>query len=98
MSSKIEEIQNTPIRKSFVEREPIIKDRFKKARDEGKTVISKDIQKSIVSDHIFKLFEDTSDEFEKSRISNAIVQFESAGYLDEYIQKQISEKYNIEIL
>jgi len=99
LSEKIEQIENTPIKKSFTNNGPLsFKDRFEKAQSNGKTVVSKDLQKSVVSNHIFKLYEETNDEFQKSQYGEAIAQFESAGYLNPEIQKTIGEKYNLEII
>ncbi len=99
LSEKIEQIENEPIKKSFTNNGPLnFKDRFEKAQSEGKTVVSKDLQKSVVSNHIFKLYEETNDEFQKSQYGEAIAQFESAGYLNPEIQKTIGEKYNLEII
>lgn len=99
LSEKIEQIENEPIKKSFTNNGPLsFKDRFEKAQSNGKTVVSKDLQKSVVSNHIFKLYEETNDEFQKSQYGEAIAQFESAGYLNPEIQKTIGEKYNLEII
>lgn len=99
LSEKIEQIENEPIKKSFTNNGPLsFKDRFEKAQSNGKTVVSKDLQKSVVSNHIFKLYEETNDEFQKSQYGEAVAQFESAGYLNPEIQKTIGEKYNLEII
>ena len=99
LSEKIEQIENEPIKKSFTNNGPLsFKDRFEKAQSNGKTVVSKDLQKSVISNHIFKLYEETNDEFQKSQYGEAIAQFESAGYLNPEIQKTIGEKYNLEII
>lgn len=98
LSCKMLEIENTPIRKSFTGEPLTFKDRFEKAQNEGKTVVSKTLQKSTISNHIYNLFVETTDEFEKGELGNAISQFESAGYLDPAIQAKLSTKYNIEII
>lgn len=98
LTSKMSEFENTPIRKSFTGEPLTFKDRFEKAQNEGKTVVSKTLQKSTISNHIYNLFVETTDEFEKGELGNAISQFESAGYLDPAIQAKLSTKYNIEII
>ncbi len=96
---KIADIEKTPIRKSFVsENELSFTERFEKAKKEGKTIVSKDLQKSVVSNHIYNMYVESTDEFEKSILGEAISQFESANYLSPEIQKKVSDKFNIEIV
>ena len=99
LSEKVEEIESTPLRKSFTNGAPLsFKDRFEKAQGEGKTVLSKTLQKGQISKHIYNLFVESTDEIEKGELSHAITQFESAGYLDPKIESKLSQKYNLEIL
>lgn len=97
--TKMKALENTPIRKSFTsENELTFIERFEKAKSEGKTVVSKDFQKSVISDSIYNMYVESTDQFEKSELGEAITQFESAGYLSPELQRKLSEKYKIEIV
>lgn len=97
--NKVKIIENTPIKKSFTsEGEITFAERFEKAKSEGKTVVSKDFQKSVISNHIYNMYVECTDQFEKGELGDAISQFESAGYLSPELQRRLSEKYKIEIV
>jgi len=99
LTTKMEEIESTPLRKSFTNNGPMsYKDRFEKAESEGKTVVSKSLQKGKISSHIYNLFVESTDEIEKGELGEAITQFESAGYLDPKVANKLSQKYNLEII
>ena len=97
--TKISEIEKTPIRKSISsEQELTYVEKFEKAKSEGKTVVSKLFQKSVVSNHIYNMYVESNDELEKSELGEVITEFESSGYLRPEVQKKLSEKYKIEIV
>lgn len=98
LEAKVQEFENQPIRKSFTSTSINFKDRFEKAQGEGKTLVSKIMQPRVVSNHLANLFDNTTDTIEKSTIGEAIIQFESAGYLSESMQNKLSEKFNLEII
>lgn len=99
LTRRVEEEETQPIKKSFTNGAPLtFKERFEKAEKEGKRVYSKVLQKSTISNHLYNLFVETEDEIEKGVISNAIAQFESAGFLDPSLEQRLQEKHNIEII
>lgn len=97
LSQRLEQISNEPVRKSIVGGQGGIIERFHKSKSEGRTPVFK-TDKTSVSNHLYNLFVSTEDEIEKSKVSDAIAQFESANFLDPMVQQRVQEKYNIEII
>ena len=97
LSNRLEQISNEPIRKSVVGGQSSIVERFQKSKSEGKTPVFKN-DKVAISNHLYNLFTETEDEIMKSKVSDAITQFESASYLDPMVQQKVQDKYNIEII
>ena len=73
-------------------------DRFLKSKSEGRTPLLKSSQKSTISNHMYNLFIETSDEILKSQIGDAITMYESSGELDPQVRSLVQSKYGLEII
>lgn len=89
----IEKFGNEPIKKSLTSL--ALKEKFEKAEAEGKTPISKSLNKNTVSRHLYNLFVETTDELEKAKVGEAILQYESADFLSPELENTLSHKYNL---
>lgn len=98
LSQKLEKISNEPIKKSFTGGELNYVDRFLKSKSEGRTPLLKSSQKSTISNHMYNLFIETSDEILKSQIGDAITMYESSGELDPQVRSLVQSKYGLEII
>lgn len=98
LSQKLEQISNEPIKKSFTGGELNYVDRFLKSKSEGRTPLLKSSQKSTISNHMYNLFIETSDEILKSQIGDAITMYESSGELDPQVRSLVQSKYGLEII
>lgn len=98
LSQKLEQISNEPIKKSFTGGELNYVDRFLQSKKEGKTPLLKSSQKSTISNHMYNLFIETSDEILKSQIGDAITMYESSGELDPQVRSLVQSKYGLEII
>lgn len=98
LSQKLEKISNEPIKKSFTGGELNYVDRFLKSKSEGRTPLLKSSQKSTISNHMYSLFIETSDEILKSQIGDAITMYESSGELDPQVRSLVQSKYGLEII
>lgn len=103
LKDKIEELENTPIRKSIRKSAEVIA--LEKAAisgeptNEGKVVLSKRLQKGQISDVLFSAYENEKDEVKKSMYSNAVTEFESTGsYIAPNVVAELYKSKNIQII